>query len=145
MASVSDLLRSKRPVLHTIPSHLTVLDATRVMNDHKIGAVIVTRDDRIVGIFTERDVLHRVVAEERPPSRVTVEDVMTTDVMCCFPESSLDEVRGVMKNRRIRHLPVVEQGGKVLGMISIGDLNAYESSDLEMTIHNLHDYIYGRV
>lgn len=145
MASVADLLRSKRPVLHSVPASLTVLDATRVMNDHKIGAVVVTRDERIVGIFTERDVLHRVVAEERPPRAVLVQDVMTSDVMCCFPESSLDEVRGVMKNRRIRHLPVVEQGGKVLGMVSIGDLNAFESSDLEMTIHNLHDYIYGRV
>jgi CBS domain-containing protein len=73
-----------------------------------------------------------------------VRDVMTKDVVCCGPNEEVDEVAAVMKNRRIRHLPVCGDGGRLVGMVSIGDINAYNASHQEATIQFLNDYIYGR-
>jgi len=145
MPIVRDVLAAKREQLHTIGAQATVLEATREMNRHKIGAMVVTEDgDQVVGIFTERDVLMRVVAEEVGPSEIKVGDVMTKDVICCSPSDDLDEVSAIMKSRRIRHVPVCGRDGRVLGMISIGDVNAQYASNAEQTIHFLNDYIYGR-
>jgi CBS domain-containing protein len=146
MPTVRDVLASKRDSLHTISADATVLQATREMNRHKIGALVVTEDgDHVVGIFTERDVLMRVVAEEAAPADMRVSDAMTKDVICCCPEDDLDEVSAIMKTHRIRHVPVCADDGRVLGMISIGDVNAQYASNAEQTIHFLNDYIYGRV
>ena len=145
MPIVRDVVSAKREQLHTIGAEATVLEATREMNRHKIGALVVTEDgDQVVGIFTERDVLMRVVAEEVGPSEIKVGDVMTKDVICCSPDDDLDEVSAIMKSRRIRHVPVCGRDGRVLGMISIGDVNAQYASNAEQTIHFLNDYIYGR-
>ena len=70
---------------------------------------------------------------------------MTTEVLCCQTNTTLDEARGVLKNRRIRHLPVLDDKQQLCGLISIGDLNAHEAHDHEWTIHILREYIYGRV
>ena len=69
---------------------------------------------------------------------------MSHEVICCRPDTSLDEVHTIFKNRRIRHLPVVDDAGSLVGLISIGDLNAYHAVAQEITIHYLHEYIYGR-
>ena len=116
-----------------------------LMNQHKIGALVVIEDGRVVGMFTERDVLRRVVGEERDPRTTLVGDVMTTEVACCTPETTIDEARGAMKNRRVRHLPLVDDKHRLQGLISIGDLNAYLTSDHEQTIFLLQEYLYGRV
>ncbi len=144
MATVQDILNEKGTFVHRIQPSATVLEATRMMNEQKVGAVAVTDGDRLLGMFTERDVLRRVVGEERSPANVIVEDVMTSEVACCCLETTLDEARGVMKNRRIRHLPVVDDDGKLIGLVSIGDLNAYHADSQETTIHMLHEYLYGR-
>jgi CBS-domain-containing membrane protein len=90
-------------------------------------------------------VLRRVVAERRDPMVTTVAQVMTTEVLCCTLETTVEEARGVMKNRRIRHLPVVDADNRLRGLISIGDLNAHQATAQEQTIHLLHEYLYGRV
>jgi CBS domain-containing protein len=146
MVTINEILKEKQGhVVYTVPQTASVLEATQLMNQHSIGALVVNDQERMIGIFTERDVLRRVVAEERPPAEVRVEEVMTTEVACCSPETTLDEARGVMKRHRIRHLPVLGEDGKLLGLVSIGDLNAYQASDQESTIHYLHEYLYGRV
>jgi CBS domain-containing protein len=145
MATVHDVLSAKGKCLHTIDAGISVLDATQLMNAHKIGAVVVTEEGRVAGIFTERDVLARVVAEERSPAKTIVRDVMTREVICCEPDTDLDEVSAIMKNSRIRHLPVCGAGGRLLGLVSIGDVNAHYASNQAQTIHFLSDYIYGRV
>lgn len=144
MATVKDLLAIKGSRVLSIHPEATALEAAQLMNEHKIGALLVMDEDRIVGMFTERDILHRIVAEERSPSHTHVAEVMTTEVVCCKPQTSIEEARGAMKNRRIRHLPVVDDAGRLLGLISIGDLNAYESHNHEVTIHILEEYIHGR-
>lgn len=145
MGTVLDILSQKGSHVATIHASATVLEATTIMNDRKIGALVV-RDDggRLAGIFTERDVLRRVVAVERPPSTTLVREVMTTDVVCCTPDTDVDEASRIMRDRRVRHLPVCDDNAGLVGLISIGDLNAYHASTQEAEIHFLHDYVYGR-
>lgn len=145
MAMVRDILAKKGTHVWSIDPSATVLDAARFMSEHQIGALVVRPGEHIAGMFSERDVLWRVVAEGRDPSRVTVGEVMTEEVACCTPETSLEEARGAMKNRRIRHLPVVDGEERLLGLISIGDLNAFQVADQEQTIFLLNEYLYGRV
>jgi CBS domain-containing protein len=145
MVTVKDLLTNKGSQVVSVSKYATVLDAALLMNNHRIGAVVVIDQDHVGGMFTERDILRRVVAERRDPATTRVEEVMTTEVMCCTLETTLEEARGSMKNRRIRHLPVVDGDHRLLGLISIGDLNAHQSTAQEQTIHLLHEYLYGRV
>ena len=102
--------------------------------------MIVIDKDRLAGIFTERDVLRRVVAEQRDPATTKLADVMTSPVACAAPHTTLDEIRQVMRERRIRHVPVVN-AKRVLGMISIGDLNKAEREVQVETIRYLEQYI----
>lgn len=145
MATVRDILNTKGTEVASIHPHATVYEAAVCMNDRRIGALVVLDGERLVGMFTERDILRRVVAQRRDAAETHVRDVMTEEVACCRMHTTLEEARGVMKNRRIRHLPVVDDQDRLLGLISIGDLNAFQTSSQENTIHLLHQYIYGHV
>jgi CBS domain-containing protein len=112
---------------------------------HNIGSLVVLDRDQVAGIFTERDVLHRVVAEGRDPARTTVAEALTREVFCCTPDTPLEEVRSAFMTRRLRHLPVVDAERRLIGVISIGDLNAHLVADQEVTIFGLREYLYGRV
>ena len=145
MPTVLDILATKGDHVHTIAASATVLQATQVMNDQKIGALVVMDGGRVAGMFTERDVLRRVIAEERAPREVRVGDIMTRDVVCCSPDTDLEDASAIMRDRRIRHLPVCDDDGKLHGLISIGDLTAHHASHQEAHIHFLSEYVYGRV
>jgi len=144
MPTVQDVLHTKSNVVHCIEPGATMLEAIQKMNQHKLGALVVKNDDQVVGMFTERDVLRRVIGELRNPAEVKVAQVMTNEVICCNPEMDLDDVGAIMKEKRIRHLPVCDGDGRLHGMISIGDLNAFNVTHQEAQIHFLSDYIYGR-
>jgi CBS domain-containing protein len=146
MHSIRDILRNKddgRPLVAVHPA-ATVLEATGLMNEHRTGSVLVMSGGRLVGIFTERDVLRRIVAAGRSPETTTVGEVMTGDVICCGPEASMDEIADVMRLRRIRHVPVIDDDGSVAGLVSIGDINAHRATDCEIALHQVEDYIYRR-
>jgi CBS domain-containing protein len=145
MPTVADVIATKGQQVHSVSPQTTVLDTIRKMNQHKIGAVLVMQDTHVAGIFTERDVLRRVVGEEKNPAQLTVAEVMTENVICVEPETDLDDVASIMKQKKIRHIPVCGEDGKLHGMVSIGDLNAYHASNQEAQIHFLNEYIYGRV
>jgi CBS domain-containing protein len=145
MATVRDILAKKGSQVLSLDGDETVLQAAQFMTEHRIGAVLVLDGERIAGMFSERDILQRVVAEGRDPAQTKVEEVMTAEVACCTLDTSLEEARGAMKNRRIRHLPVVDGDDRLLGLISIGDLNAFQVADQEQTIFLLNEYLYGRV
>jgi CBS domain-containing protein len=144
MPTVRSVLASKLQGIESTTPEATVLEAVHQMNEHKIGALVVMDGERVAGIFTERDVLRRVLGDEKNPATTRVGQVMTSKVVCCDPDADLDEVATLMKNRRIRHVPVCNGDGRLLGMVSIGDINAAYTSDQEATIHFLNEYIYGR-
>ena len=144
MAIIREMLLQKGSQVWSIGTSATAFQAALLMNEHKIGALVVIDQGRVAGMFTERDVL-RLVAEGREPAQTSVGDVMTTEVVCCSPATSVDEAKSAMKNRRVRHLPVVGEDERLLGVISIGDLNAYETADHQQTIFMMSEYLYGRV
>jgi len=145
MATVREILVKKGSGVLTTGKECTVLEAAILMNEHKVGALVVLEGGRIAGMFTERDVLRRVVGQLRDPATTPVAEVMTTEVVCCRPDTGLDEARGSMMMRRIRHLPVIGDQDEMVGLISIGDLNAHERTSHEQTIYLLQEYVYGRV
>jgi CBS domain-containing protein len=145
MPTASDILARKGFSVFVVPSSATVLEAVERMNQLRVGAVVVMDQGRMRGMFTERDVLRRVVGERRTPSTTHVHDVMTTEVICCGPDTDMEEISSIMKERRVRHLPVCDRDGDLLGMISIGDVNALHTTHQEATITYLSDYLYGRV
>ena len=145
MSKVKEILQTKGSQILTMHPDASVLDAAVLMNDHKVGSVVVSNHGQIAGIFTERDVLRRVVAETLDPAATTIGQVMTRDVVCCEMDTSIEEARSIMKTRRIRHLPVVDKQQNILGLISIGDLNAYRLNGQQVEIHMLQEYLYRRV
>jgi CBS domain-containing protein len=145
MATIRDLLSIKSPQVLSIAPEASSLDAAILMNERKVGSLLVMDPETVVGIITERDLLQRVLVERRDPAETTVGEVMTQEVLCCKPHTTIEEARTVMKNRRIRHLPVVDEAGQLRGLISIGDLNAFEAYSQEQTIHVMTEYIHGRV
>ncbi len=142
MSLVRDVLAAKDSDVCTIHPDKTVLDAAALMNHCRIGAVVVVEGDKIVGIFTERDVMNRVVAEKKDAATTIIRDVMTTKVAFCEQDTTLEACRGVMTKHKIRHLPVVEDG-KLRGMISSGDILARRIQEHEETIKYLHEYMHG--
>ncbi len=142
MPSASTILERKGSDVATVEREISVLDAAKLMNDRRIGALVVTAGDRVVGIFTERDILNRVVAASREPGSTPVADVMTSPMACCRRDTPLAECKSVMSEKRIRHLPVVEDG-KLFGMVSAGDILAGECADKQQTIEYLQEYLHG--
>jgi len=102
MDTLLEILSAKPRGVIATSTAATVRQATRLMNDHGIGSLLVTSGNRLVGIFTERDVLRRVVAEGRSPDSTTVGEVMTCDVVCCPPEAGVEDAADIMRRRRVR-------------------------------------------
>lgn len=144
MATIKEVLAIKGSRIVSVDQESTVQDAVGRMNESRVGSVVVTSSGRIVGLFTERDLLHRVVGQRRDPTQTRVAEVMTADVVCCTLQTSVEEARQAMRDRRIRHLPVVDGDHSMVGLISIGDLNAFELNCKEQTIHLMSEYLYGR-
>jgi CBS domain-containing protein len=144
MPTVQDIITNKGATVYSTDPDATVLEAVQKMNEHKLGALVVKEGTQVAGMFTERDVLRRIVGEELNPRTTKVGEVMTREVICVPPLTDLDEVSAIMQQRRIRHLPVCEEDGTLHGMVSIGDVNAYHASHQEATITFLNEYIYGR-
>jgi len=144
MAAAKDILERKGSNVLTIGPDETVLEAARRMNEHRVGGlVVVDSTSGMIGILTERDILIRLVAESRSPETTRVREIMTGKVLSCEPATSVQECREIMTRRRLRHLPVVEEG-RLAGLISIGDLMAYEAAQQQVTIEYMHQYIHGR-
>lgn len=142
MSTTRQLIDSKTDSLATLPPEATVLEAAKLMNARHIGSVLIVQGNALVGIFTERDVMRRVVAEHREPDSTPLAEVMTTPVACASPTTTLDELRTVMHDKRIRHVPVVDDDTQsVLGMVSIGDLNRVRIDVQIETIRYLEQYI----
>jgi signal-transduction protein with cAMP-binding, CBS, and nucleotidyltransferase domain len=123
-----------------IDAEASALDAVRQMVGANIGSLLVTDGDEVTGIVTERDYLRRVAQEGPTDEDVTVRDIMSSPLIVVSPETQIDECMAVMTDRRIRHLPVVEDGD-VVGIVSIGDVVKFKSKQQSFEIRYLTDYI----
>lgn len=143
MNTVAGLLQDKgNPPVQSIGPDDMVLDAIRRMAERNIGALVVMRDDAVVGIVTERDYARKVILKGRSSERTPVRDIMTAEVMYVGPHQTSEECMAVMTGNRIRHLPVMADG-RLIGLISIGDLVKDIISDQRFTITQLEHYING--
>lgn len=142
MTTVREILAKKGSFVAAVGENASVLDAAREMNARRVGSVVVIDGENVVGIFTERDILTRIVAVQRDPEKTPVGKVMTTPVAVCHPDTAVDECRGVMTNKRIRHLPVVDSN-RLVGIVTSGDIMAQEIAAQQSTIEYMHEYLYG--
>jgi CBS domain-containing protein len=144
MATAKDILALKKSLdVITVAPAAFVRDACRVMRDRRIGAVLVSEGETLHGIFTERDVVNLVVAEEKDPALTKVAEVMTRKVIVVQSDRSVQEIEAIMRQERVRHVPVVD-GKALIGMISIGDINAYNAAEDHQNVEYLTQYIHGR-
>jgi len=142
MTTVQDLLRRKGPAVYSVAPTDSVLVAADLMNQYSVGGlVVVDGQGQVVGMFTERDILRRVLARRRDPDGTLVAEVMTTGVMVCRPETTLEECAAVMTTKRIRHLPVRDEMG-LIGIVTIGDLLAAQVDDQLATIQYLTSFVF---
>jgi IMP dehydrogenase len=144
MDTVATILKEKGSnVVHSVSPDETVLEAVKTMCEAKAGAVLVCEGTGACGIFSERDLMTRVILEGKDPNTAAVRDVMTPDVACVALDCPVDEAMAIMTERRCRHLPVVDQG-QLVGIVSIGDLVRHESQGHEFAVRMLTDYICGK-
>jgi CBS domain-containing protein len=139
---IRDILRRKGEDVYSVGPLATVIDAVNAMNDHHVGSVLVCEGGYPVGVFSERDVLVRVVAAHRDPRQTLVRDVMTTRLYTASPDDTLLEVMRLMTDRRCRHVPVME-GETLIGLVSIGDLTKATHHNLRQEVRELSSYIGG--
>jgi len=140
MSKVSEILGDKGRRVLSIEASASVFEAVQEMVEANVGSLLVTDGGDIIGIVTERDYLRRVTLEGRTDTDTAVGEIMTTPLVVVTPETEIDESMAIMTDRRIRHLPVVDEG-EVVGVISIGDVVKFKSKQQSFEIQYLTDYI----
>lgn len=140
--SIATLLEGKGRALHTVPTSVTVIEAVQKMNQHKVGAVLVLNGEKLAGIFTERDVLTRVIAASLDPKVTPITQAMSANVLTVGPEATVQQVMDIFAEKRCRHLPVI-QNGKLVGLISIGDVSRWVANAHRAEAESLRQYIAG--
>ncbi len=142
MSRVSEILEHKGGMVLSVDINETVLDAISLMAQVNIGAVLVQENDNIAGIFTERDYLQKIALQSRSSQETKVGEVMTSPVISADPGDSVQQCMETMTTCHCRHLPVVENG-KLLGIVSIGDLVKKMLDEKQSEVEKLSEYITG--
>jgi CBS domain-containing protein len=142
MARVSDILRGKGTDVLKIEASATVFEALEKLVERNVGSILVTEGGDVVGIMTERDYLRKIAIKGRTSHDTLVREIMTSPLVYVTPETTVEETMAIMTDRRIRHLPVVENDD-VVGILSIGDVVKYQSREQSFQIQYLTDYISG--
>lgn len=138
---VSAILTRKGDDIFFVPPAATVADATKLLRTHGVGALVVSEDGiAVAGIVSERDIVRQLAEVGPPVMEQTVASVMTAEVVTCTPADSTEQLMEIVTSRRIRHIPVVDDG-RLVGVVSIGDVVAARVSELEDEAHHLRDYI----
>jgi CBS domain-containing protein len=143
MKLVQHLLDSKGSSIISVAADVTVFDAIKLMADKAVGSLLVMQGEVLQGIVTERDYARKVIIKGRSSDSTAVGEIMTSDVVTASPQDTVNNCMTVMTERRIRHLPVVDDG-TVTGIISIGDLVQAIISDQQEEIEHLEHYISGQ-
>ena len=139
---ISEILSQKGGVVWSVSPDATVLEAIQMMADKNVGALLVTKDNNLVGIISERDYTRKVVLKGRSSKDTPVREIISGKIVSVSPDHSVEECMRLMTEHRIRHLPVV-QGTRILGVISIGDLVNSIISHQTSAIQQLETYITG--
>lgn len=143
--NVQQLLDGKGTAVATIRADATLAEATASLRDHGVGALVVSGDGReLSGILSERDVVRAMAAHGGSTLGREVASAMSSNVVTCRPADTCDELMAMMTERRIRHLPVVDDAGHLAGIISIGDVVKARLGQLELENNQLHEYIQAR-
>lgn len=139
---MSALLERKGSTVYSVTPTTTIAEAVNEMNRHRIGAIVVLENNRLVGIFTERDVLLRVVGAAVDTRSVRVTDVMTSTLITVTPETTIEEAMNIFAEKRCRHLPVIANE-RLVGLVSIGDISRWVADSHRAEAEHLKNYIAG--
>ena len=142
MKTVRQLLETKGAEIVSVSPDSNVLDALKLMAAREIGAVLVVEAARLVGIMSERDYARKVILKGKSSQDTKVREIMTERVMYARPDQTVPELMALMTNKRVRHLPVLEDD-HLVGVLSIGDLVKETISEQEFIIRQLENYIHG--
>lgn len=142
MGTVREILKDKGNHVWSVDADTSVYEVLSTMAEKNVGAILVMKGDSLVGIFSERDYCRNVIQDKRPAKEIPVSDLMTRDVMYVNPQRTVEECMALMTDKRIRHLPVLENN-RVAGVISIGDVVKRIIADQQFTISELGNYISG--
>jgi len=137
------IIDHKGSSVYSVAPAVKVIDAVRTMNKHHIGSLLVIENTKIVGVFSERDVLTRIVDAGRDPLTTAIKDVMTSTIVVVDPSMKVTDAMALITEKRCRHLPVMENG-ELKGLVSIGDLTRWVTRNQESHIQNLVNYITGK-
>lgn len=140
--TVAQLLEDKGSAVYTVPPTATVTEIVEIMAKRNVGSVVVANGDRLIGIFSERDYVRKVRPDGPVHADTPVEKLMTGNILTVSPSQTVDDCMGMMTDNRVRHLPVVENG-RLLGIISIGDIVKAVIAEQDQTIQQLSHYISG--
>jgi CBS domain-containing protein len=143
MGSVNHILRAKANAIFSITPDTIVYEALELMVEKNVSALVVMENEKLAGIFTERDYARKVILMGKASKETRIEEIMTEDPITVSPESTIDDCMRLMTNKFIRHLPVVS-GDKLIGIISIGDVVKFIIEEQKFIIENMEHYITGR-
>ena len=143
MGNVRDILKAKNHPLITIKPQITVYEALKLMVDNNIGALLVTDESKLVGIFTERDYARKVILLGKASKDTLISAVMSQNLITVTPENTMEDCMQLMTNKFIRHLPVLDNE-ELVGIVSIGDVVKYIINEQKFIIEHLEHYIKGR-
>jgi CBS domain-containing protein len=142
MKTVRQLLQAKGGAIHSVSPDTRVFEALKLMAEKEIGALVVTDGGALVGIMSERDYARKVILHGKSSHDIPVRDIMTSQVLTVTPGQTVDQCMALMTSKRFRHLPVTE-AGKLVGLVSIGDLVKEVIAEQEQTIKQLESYIHS--
>lgn len=140
MKKVNLILDKKGRQVFSVTAATSVFDALQVMMEKNISALLIMENERLLGIFTERDYARKLILRGKSSKETKISEIMTEDLLTLSPDSSIEQCMEIMTNQKIRHLPVIENNF-VIGMISIGDVVKFIIEDQQQTIQQLESYI----
>ena len=141
MKYVAELLKKKGNDIWSVVPDTPVYQALQLMSDKNCGTVLVLKDEKLVGILSERDYARKVILKDKSSKDTPVEEIMSSKVICILPTQTIDHCMALMTDKRVRHLPVMEKEGTLVGLISIGDVVKEVISEQEFIINQLENYI----
>lgn len=143
MKQVQDILKTKGSVVYSVEPGTMVYNAIEQMCEKNIGGLMIVENDKLIGIFTERDYARKLILKGKSSKDTPIKDLMTPNPFTVTPTTSIEDCMKLMSGKHIRHLPV-EENGKLIGMVSIGDVVKHIIEDQKSTIEHLEQYIAGQ-